>query len=58
MHSLPTLSLMDKVLVLRRVPLLSDLTPIDLKHIATIADERVFHAGEFIARQPDDGGTP
>ena len=55
MHTLPTLSLMDKVLFLRRVPLLSDLTPIDLKHIATIADERVFHAGELIARQGDPG---
>ena len=55
MHTLPTLSLMDKVLFLRRVPLLSGLTPIDLKHIATIADERIFHAGELIARQGDPG---
>jgi len=55
MHTLPTLSLMERVLFLRHVPLFADLAPPDLKHIAAIADERLFHDAELIARQDDPG---
>ncbi|MFN8597514.1 MAG: HEAT repeat domain-containing protein [Anaerolineae bacterium] len=55
MHTLPTLSLMERVLFLRRVPLFAEVTPLDLKRVAMLAGERLFHAGEFIARQGDPG---
>ena len=55
MHTLPTLSLMERVLFLRHVPLFAGLTPPDLKHIAAIAGERLFHEAELIARQGDPG---
>jgi CRP-like cAMP-binding protein len=54
-HTLPTLSLMERVLFLRRVPLFADLSPADLKHAAAIAEERFFHDGDVIARQGDPG---
>ena len=54
-HTLATLSLMERVLFLRRVPLFGDLSPADLKHVAAIADERFFHDGDVIARQGDPG---
>jgi hypothetical protein len=55
MHTLPTLSLMERVLFLRHVPLFAGLAPIDVKHIAALADERLFHDAEVIARQGDPG---
>ncbi len=54
-HTLQTLSLMERVLFLRRVPLFADLSPADLKHVAAIAEERFFHDGDVIARQGDPG---
>ena len=54
-HTLQTLSLMERVLFLRRVPLFADLSPADLKHVAAIADERFFHDGDVIAWQGDPG---
>ncbi|HET7090537.1 MAG TPA: HEAT repeat domain-containing protein [Anaerolineae bacterium] len=54
-HTLQTLSVMERVLFLRRVPLFGDLSPADLKHVAAIADERFFHDGDVIARQGDLG---
>jgi hypothetical protein len=55
MHTLPTLTLMERVLFLRRVSLFAELAPIDLKHIATLAGERLFHAGDLIAQQGEPG---
>jgi CRP/FNR family cyclic AMP-dependent transcriptional regulator len=55
MHTLPTLSLMERVLFLRRAPLFAGLAPIDVKHIAALADERLFQDAELIARQGDPG---
>jgi HEAT repeat protein len=55
MHTLPTLSLMERVLFLRRAPLFAGLAPSDVKDIAALADERLFHDAELIARQGDPG---
>ena len=54
-HTLATLSLMERVLFLRRVPLFADLAPADLKYVAAIAEERFFHDGDVIARQGEPG---
>ncbi|HEV2458161.1 MAG TPA: HEAT repeat domain-containing protein, partial [Ktedonobacterales bacterium] len=56
METLPTtLSTMQRILFLRRVPLFADLPPADLKHIATIAVERLYPDGATIVRQGDPG---
>ncbi len=45
METLQTLSTMERILFLRKVPLFAELPPLDLKHIATIATER-YHLDE------------
>ncbi|HLF26550.1 MAG TPA: Npt1/Npt2 family nucleotide transporter [Anaerolineae bacterium] len=55
MDTLPTLSLMERILFLRRVPLFADLGPADLKHVASIANELFFAEGEVIAQQGESG---
>jgi HEAT repeat protein len=55
MNTLPTLSLMERILFLRRVPLFGDLPPTDLKQIAAIAGEHFFVDGETIATQGEPG---
>ncbi|HLB48766.1 MAG TPA: HEAT repeat domain-containing protein [Anaerolineales bacterium] len=53
--TLPTLSLMERILFLRRVPLFADLSPADLKQVAAIANEHYFTDGEVIAYQGEAG---
>ncbi len=53
--ALRTLSDMERVLFLRKAPLLVDLPPQDLLRIATIADERTFVDGEVIAGEGEMG---
>ena len=55
MQTLPTISLMERVLFLRRVPLFADLQPAELKQVASIAQERLFSDGETICRQGEAG---
>jgi HEAT repeat protein len=55
MDTLATLSLMDRILFLRRVPLFSTLSPADLKQVAAIASEEVFPDGEVIAEEGEQG---
>ena len=55
METLATLSLMEKILFLRRVPLFADLPPSDLKQVAAIATESVCPDGETLAVQGDPG---
>ncbi len=55
METLSTLSLMERILCLRRVPLFTDLNPADLKQVAAIATERLYPAGELIAQQNEPG---
>ncbi len=55
MDTLPTLSLMERILFLRRVPLFADLASADLKQVAAIASEQFFTNGELIAQQDELG---
>ena len=55
METLSTLSLLDRVMFLRGVRLLSDLSPEDLKHVAEAATEHTYPDGEVIAEQGDAG---
>jgi HEAT repeat protein len=54
-EALPSLSLMERIVFLRRVPLFVDLTPADLKHVAEVATEQVYPDGEVIAEQGEPG---
>ena len=55
MDTLATLSLMDRILFLRHVPLFAALSPADLKQVAAIASEEVFLDGEVIAEEGEQG---
>ena len=54
-ETLTTLSLMERVLFLRKVPLFTTLAPHDLEPIASVAREQAFAAGDMIAEQGEDG---
>jgi HEAT repeat protein len=55
MDTLATLSLMERILFLRRVPLFAGLPPADLKQVASIAGEVFFEDGEALAQQGEAG---
>jgi len=55
MDTIATLSIMERILLLRRVPLLADLSPADLKRVAAIATEHHFLDGETIFEQDEPG---
>lgn len=55
MDSIATLSLMDRILFFKRVPLFAALSPADLKQVAAVAQEEVFADGEVIAEQGEPG---
>jgi len=55
MESISTLSLMDRILFLKRVPLFATLSPADLKQVAAIAEEETFPDGEVLAYQGEQG---
>jgi hypothetical protein len=55
MDTITTLSLMDRILFLRRVPLFATLSPTDLKQVAAIASEEIFPDGEVIAYKGEQG---
>ncbi|MGH2572443.1 MAG: HEAT repeat domain-containing protein [Actinomycetota bacterium] len=55
METLPSLSLMDRVVFLRRVSLFVDLSPADLKHVGEIVTEQAYTDGEVIAEQGEPG---
>ena len=54
-RTLTTLSPMERVLFLRKVPLFGELPPADLQPIAGIAEERAFAEGDTIAEQGEPG---
>jgi HEAT repeat protein len=54
-EALPSLSLMERIVFLRRVPLFVDLSPADLKHVAEVATEQTFPDGEIVAEQGEPG---
>ncbi|MEO5888249.1 MAG: MFS transporter, partial [Anaerolineales bacterium] len=55
MDTLATLSLMDRILFLKRVSLFEDLSPADLKQVAAISEEELFADGDMIAQQGEPG---
>ncbi len=55
MDTLPTLSLMERILFFRRVPLFAGLSPADLKQVAGLASEHYFPDGETIAYYGEPG---
>jgi len=55
METMTALSNMERILLLRRVPLLADLSPAELQSVAAIAMEQVFHDGEAICEQGETG---
>jgi CRP/FNR family transcriptional regulator/CRP/FNR family cyclic AMP-dependent transcriptional regulator len=55
MDTIATLSIMERILLLRRVPLLADLSPADLKRVAAIATEQHYLDGEIIFEQDEPG---
>jgi HEAT repeat protein len=55
MDTLATLSVMERILFLRRVPLFADLAPVDLQQVAALAAEQVFPDGEVLAEQGEAG---
>ena len=55
MENIPTLSLMERILFLKRVPLFADLAPSDLKQVAVIAQEESFSDGAALTREGDVG---
>jgi len=57
-HAVETMSklpLMERLLFLRKVRLFSELTPMDLKHVAACATEHVYPNGDVIAEQGELG---
>ena len=55
MDTLPTLSFIERILFLKRVPLFADLAPADLKDVAAIAREHLYTDGEMIAEEGEVG---
>lgn len=55
MDTRTTLPIMERVLLLRRVPLLADLTPNDLQRVASLATEHHIDADEVLFEQGDLG---
>jgi HEAT repeat protein len=53
--ALATMSDVERVLFLRKVPLFAELAPQDLRTVAAVADERTFVDGETIAGQGEPG---
>jgi HEAT repeat protein len=54
-ETLSTLSVMDRIIFLRRVSVFAEIPPGDLKQIAAIAREELLRAGEVLAHQGDPG---
>jgi hypothetical protein len=55
MHTLATVSVMERILFLKGVPLFADLAPPDLKQIAAALHERLYADGDLIAREGEAG---
>lgn len=55
MENIATLSLMEKILFFRRVPLFANLSPGDIKQVAAIAEEESFEEGDILVQQGEVG---
>ena len=54
-EAVPSTSLLERVMFLRKVPLFADLAPADLKHVGEVVTEHAFPDGEVIAVQGEPG---
>ena len=54
-RSRTSMSPMDRVLALRRIPLFAELSPLDLQRVAGIAEERTYADGDVIASEGELG---
>lgn len=54
-QTLTTLSLIERIVFLRRVPLFEGLSPEDLKHVADITEEHAYEEDDVIAEQGEAG---
>jgi hypothetical protein len=57
MKTIKTLSTLERILLLREVPMFSKLSPEDLEKIAGIAHEQLFSSRAVICREGDPGNT-
>ncbi len=57
MKTLNTLSTLERILLLREVPMFSKLAPEDLEKIAEIAQEQLFASRSLLFREGDPGNT-
>jgi CRP/FNR family transcriptional regulator len=55
MENIATLSLMERILFFKRVPLFKNLSPSDIKQVAALAQEESFSDGVTIVREGDIG---
>jgi HEAT repeat protein len=55
METLPTISTLERVLLLRQVPIFADLPPEDLEQVAEVAEERWIASGDVLSRQGEQG---
>jgi CRP-like cAMP-binding protein len=55
MKTLKTLPMMERVLFLQKIPLFAEMSPEDLKKVASVATEKFFPDGDFLARKGDAG---
>src|SRR6266511_790992 len=55
MENIATLSLMERILFFKRVPLFANLAPSDIKQVAAIAEEVSFSNDDIIVRQGEVG---
>ncbi|HVO41536.1 MAG TPA: cyclic nucleotide-binding domain-containing protein, partial [Aggregatilineales bacterium] len=53
--TLQTISLMERILFMREVPLFAELSPDDLKQIADVAHENLYASGSILCREGDEG---
>jgi CRP-like cAMP-binding protein len=54
-RTLPMLALIERVLLLRKVPMLEGLPPADLERIAAVTEEHAYSDGDVIAAQGEIG---
>jgi hypothetical protein len=57
MKTLKTLSTLDRVLLLREIPMFAGLSPEDLERIAEIAEEQLYLDKALLCREGDPGST-
>ena len=55
METLPTISLLERLLFLRKVSLFTELSPTDLKHVAALAREGLHVDGAVLGREGESG---